>query len=47
MLLDIFSSPIGSGAQLFWLIVCIIVGLVAGISTIDIRKIHFKKGKEE
>ncbi|WP_373521324.1 hypothetical protein [Aquiflexum sp.] len=37
MLLEIFSSPIASGAQLFLLIVCVLIGLGAGISAIDFR----------
>lgn len=47
MLLEIFSSPIASGAQLFWLIVCILIGLGAGISAIDFRSTVFKKGSKE
>ena len=46
MLLEIFSSPIASGAQTFWLIVSILVGLGAGISAVDFRSTVFKKGKE-
>ncbi|WP_215223612.1 hypothetical protein [Echinicola shivajiensis] len=46
MLLEIFSSPLGSGAQIFLLIVCILIGLGAGISSIDVRK-TFSKGKKE
>lgn len=38
MLLEIFSSPIASGAQLFLLIVCILAGLGAGLSAMDFRK---------
>ncbi|WP_373493535.1 hypothetical protein [Aquiflexum sp.] len=37
MLLEIFSSPIASGAQLFLLIVCILIGLGAGLTAIDLR----------
>jgi hypothetical protein len=37
MLIQIFSSPIAFGAQLFLLIVCILVGLGAGLSAIDFR----------
>jgi hypothetical protein len=37
MLLEIFSAPIASGAQLFLLIVCILAGLGAGLSLIDLR----------
>ncbi len=47
MLLDIFSAPIASGAQTFILIVCILMGLGAGISAIDVRKSLFKKNSEE
>jgi hypothetical protein len=46
MLLEIFSSPIASGAQTFWLIVSILVGLGAGISAVDFRSTVFKKDKE-
>ncbi|WP_157366851.1 hypothetical protein [Algoriphagus vanfongensis] len=45
ILLDIFSSPIASGAQLFLLIVCCLIGLGAGISAIDVRS-TFSKGKK-
>lgn len=47
MLLDIFSAPIASGAQTFIIIVCILIGLGAGISAIDVRKSLFKKDSEE
>ena len=47
MLLEIFSSPIAFGAQLFLLIVCILIGLGAGISAMDVRNTLFKKTKEE
>jgi F0F1-type ATP synthase assembly protein I len=47
MLLEIFSSPIAPGAQTFWLIVCILVGLGAGISAVDFRSTVFKKDKEK
>ncbi|MGM0946186.1 MAG: hypothetical protein ACQEW9_13455 [Bacteroidota bacterium] len=46
ILLDIFSSPIASGAQLFILIVCILIGLGAGISAIDARS-TFNKAKKK
>lgn len=42
MLLEIFSSPLASGAQVFLLIVCILIGLAAAVSTLDIRKTLFK-----
>ncbi len=42
MLLDIFNSPLASGAQLFLLIVCILIGIGAGLSTMDIRNTLFK-----
>ncbi|WP_155850808.1 hypothetical protein [Algoriphagus formosus] len=45
ILLDIFSSPIASGAQLFLLIVVILIGLGAGLSAVDARK-TFSKGKK-
>lgn len=47
MLLEIFSSPIASGAQIFWLIVAILVGLGAGLSAIDFRSTVFKKENRE
>ncbi len=47
MLLEIFSSPIAPGAQIFWLIVAILVGLGAGISAIDFRSTVFKKQDKE
>lgn len=46
MLLEIFSAPIASGAQLFWTIVSILVGLGAGLSAIDFRSTQFKKKEE-
>jgi len=45
MLLEIFSSPIGSGAQLFYLIVFVLIGLVAGLTVMDIRKTSIKNKK--
>ena len=36
-LLEIFSAPIASGAQLFLLIVCVLIGLGAGLSAVDLR----------
>lgn len=47
MLLQIFNSPIASGAQLFLLIVCILIGLGAGLSAMDVRSTFFKKDSEE
>ncbi len=47
MLLQIFNSPIAPGAQLFLLIVCILIGLGAGISAWDVRKTLFNKGSKE
>jgi len=47
MLLDIFSSPIETGAQVFILIVCILIGLGAGISAIDFRKTVSKGEKAD
>ncbi|PRY90642.1 hypothetical protein [Mongoliibacter ruber] len=44
-LLEIFSSPIASGAQTFILIVCILIGLGAGISAIDVK--NTKEPKEK
>lgn len=47
MLLEIFHSPLGSGAQLFLLIVCLLAGLGAGLSAIDFRKTWFNNEEEE
>ncbi|EPR69366.1 hypothetical protein [Cyclobacterium qasimii] len=47
MLLDIFSAPIASGAQTFWLIVAILVGLGAGITAVDFRSSVFKKDSKK
>ncbi|WP_194776929.1 hypothetical protein [Pararhodonellum marinum] len=47
MLLQIFSSPIASGAQLFLLIVCILIGLGAGLSAMDFRKEVFKDNPKD
>jgi hypothetical protein len=46
MLVEIFSSPIASGAQLFLLIVCILAGLGAGISAVDFRNTFSKKDEK-
>ena len=46
ILLDVFTSPLAPGAQTFLLIVCILVGLVAGLSAIDARS-TFKKKKAD
>ncbi|MDN3203709.1 hypothetical protein [Algoriphagus sediminis] len=47
VLLDVFSSPIAGGAQLFLLIVCILAGLGAGLSAVDARSTLFGKKKSE
>ncbi|GAB2609958.1 hypothetical protein GCM10026987_04740 [Belliella aquatica] len=47
MLLQIFNSPIAPGAQLFLLIVCILIGLGAGLSAIDARSTLFKKKSDD
>jgi len=47
MLLEIFNAPLASGAQLFLLIVCILIGLVAGLSTIDVKGSLFKNKDEK
>ncbi|MDP2040731.1 MAG: hypothetical protein Q8K16_06085 [Algoriphagus sp.] len=47
ILLDIFSSPIMPGAQLFILIVCILIGLGAGLSAMDVRSTFSKKKKTD
>ena len=46
-LLSVFSSPIMSGAQLFLLIVCILIGLGAGLSVMDARNTLGKKKKAD
>ncbi|MBN3519058.1 hypothetical protein JYB62_03505 [Algoriphagus lutimaris] len=43
ILLDIFSSPIAFGAQTFLVIVCVLIGLGAGISAIDVKDTFSKK----
>lgn len=47
ILLDAFISPLNGGAQTFLLIVCILVGLGAGVSAIDTRSTFSKKGKAD
>jgi F0F1-type ATP synthase assembly protein I len=47
LLAGIFSSPIEPGAQLFLLIVCILIGLGAGISAADARSTFAKKKKSD
>lgn len=47
MLLEIFNSPLASGAQVFLLIVCVLIGLVAGLSIIDVRATLFKDKEED
>ena len=48
MLLEIFNAPLASGAQLFLLIVCILIGVVAGLSFIDARNTKgISEDKEE
>jgi hypothetical protein len=47
MLLEIFSSPLASGAQVFLLIVCILIGLAVALSTVDIRNSLFKNKEEK
>ncbi len=46
ILLDIFSSPIASGAQTFLIIVCILIGLATGLSLVDIRETFSKKDSD-
>jgi hypothetical protein len=43
ILLDIFNSPIAFGAQVFIVIVCVLIGLGAGLSAIDVRSTFSKK----
>ena len=47
ILVGIFSSPIMPVAQLFLLIVCILIGLGAGISAADARSTFAKKKKSD
>jgi hypothetical protein len=46
-LVAIFSAPLMSGAQLFLLIVCSLIGLGAGISAMDARNTFAKKKNSE
>ncbi|UZD23398.1 hypothetical protein PBT90_08365 [Algoriphagus halophytocola] len=43
VLLDIFSSPLAGGAQTFLIIVCVLIGLGAGVTAIDTRSTFTKK----
>jgi hypothetical protein len=47
ILAAIFSSPLMSGAQLFLLIVCSLIGIGAGISAMDARNTFAKKKKSD
>ncbi|MCU0402729.1 MAG: hypothetical protein MUE75_17285 [Algoriphagus sp.] len=47
ILLDIFSSPLMPGAQTFLLIVCLLIGIGAGISAMDARSTFSKKKKAD
>ncbi len=47
ILLDVFISPIAGGAQTFLVIVCILIGLGAGITAIDTRSTFSKKKKAD
>jgi len=47
ILLEIFSAPLMSGAQLFLLIVCVLIGLGAGLSAVDARATLSKKKKAD
>ncbi|MCE7056126.1 hypothetical protein LZF95_15695 [Algoriphagus sp. AGSA1] len=46
-LLDIFTSPLAGGAQTFLVIVCVLIGLGAGITAIDTKSTFTKKGKAD
>ena len=46
-LLEIFSAPINSGAQLFLLIVCILAGLGAGLTAMDFKNTSAPKESED
>lgn len=43
VLLDIFTSPLAGGAQTFLIIVCVLIGLGAGVTAIDTRSTFTKK----
>jgi F0F1-type ATP synthase assembly protein I len=45
ILLDVFISPLAGGAQTFLLIVCVLIGLGAGLAAIDTRSTFLKKKK--
>ncbi|PZX55392.1 hypothetical protein LV84_02530 [Algoriphagus ratkowskyi] len=47
ILLDVFSSPLAGGAQTFLVIVCVLIGLGAGITAIDTRSVFTKKKKTD
>lgn len=47
MLLEIFNAPLASGAQVFLTIVCVLIGLVAGLSIIDVKTTLFKNKEEK
>jgi F0F1-type ATP synthase assembly protein I len=47
ILLDIFSSPLMPGAQTFLLIICLLIGIGAGISAMDARSTFSKKKKAD
>lgn len=47
ILLDVFTSPIAGGAQTFLVIVCVLIGLGAGVTAIDTRSTFTKKKKAD
>ncbi|REG94265.1 hypothetical protein [Algoriphagus antarcticus] len=47
ILLDVFISPLAGGAQTFLVIVCVLIGLGAGITAIDTRSSLNKKKKAD
>jgi len=47
MLLEIFNAPLASGAQVFLTIVCILIGLVVGLTSLDIRGTLFKSKEDK
>lgn len=46
MLLEVFSAPLASGAQVFLTIVCVLIGLGIGASAMDVKRTVSKKEEE-
>lgn len=47
MLLEIFNAPLASGAQVFLTIVCVLIGLVVALSSLDAKNSLFKNKEEK